>query len=96
MDTIFLTLGMMMWKIELRWDGGSCKFGNGWFNFLKELNISTGDVITLNVAESPDVVLICIFLKKELNLEKEEGKLSISICAYIKNHQSPAHFSYKN
>lgn len=96
MDTIFLTLGRMMWKIELRWDGGSCKFGNGWYKFVKELNISTGDVINLNVAEAVDVVHICIFKKEELKLEKEEGKLSNFIRAYTMDYQCAVHFSYTN
>lgn len=75
MDTIFLTLGMFMWKIEVRWDNEHCIFESGWYNFLKELDISTGDVIAMNIGESPDVVIICIFKKKELTLEKEAGTL---------------------
>lgn len=85
MDKIYLTLGIRMWEIEVRCDVESCTFGSGWYKFLKELDISTGDVIAMNIAESPDNVLACIFKKEELIFEKEAGIiLSVYICIHHK------------
>ena len=85
MDKIYLTLGMRMWEIEVHCDVESCTFDSGWYNFLKDLDISTGDVIAMNIAESPDIVLTCIFKKEGLIFEKEAGIiLNIYICIHNK------------
>lgn len=74
MAKIFLTLALMEWEVELHWVDDTCKFGRGWYKFVKELDLSNGDVIFMHIIDSPHIVNTCILKKEDVSFEKEAGK----------------------
>lgn len=49
--------------------------GRGWNKFLKDLDLSDGDVIAMDITEkSPNEVFITIFSREDIQSEKEVGK----------------------
>ncbi|KAL8116482.1 hypothetical protein AgCh_022842 [Apium graveolens] len=61
--------------VLMHWVEEKCCFGKGWSGVLKELNICAGDIVAIKMAqELPEIVLLYIFTKKEVEAVKTEGR----------------------
>lgn len=75
LQKIVLTLAVNEWEIELSLLEDRCLFGKGWCQFVKDADLSSGDVIAMHIMDEPYIVNVCIFNKEDLTFDKEAGSI---------------------
>lgn len=75
-DKVKLVLSEKHWEISIKWFGGNCYFGKGWYQFARDAEVDVGDTLILFRLKSCDRTTInaCIFKREHKVVYQDTGK----------------------